>query len=79
MQAAPQGAVFIWCNSHIEYPKALARKIGRQDLRVERLSWLAYRNVAGLRVTGVVVDHAAKMDSEGLAALEYLRTRIRVV
>ena len=27
----PQGALFIWMNGHLAYPKALAAQLGRND------------------------------------------------
>lgn len=72
---APRGAVFVWCNSCTWYPQELARKLGRDDLVVRPMSWLQSRNVMGRDFPGVIVDHAAQPDSEGYAALHYLRTR----
>ena len=34
MKAAPAGAVYVWVNSMLGYPKALARAVGREDLRI---------------------------------------------
>jgi hypothetical protein len=75
MLNAPVGAVFVWCNSDLAYPKGLARDLQRDDLVVRRLSWLERRNVMGRDFSGVVVDHAAQPDSEGYEALGYLRIR----
>jgi hypothetical protein len=77
MKSAPVGAVFIWCNSNLAYPKGLAEKLGRQDLQIESPSWLSFRNIAGREFVGVVVDHASHLDAEALYALDQLRTRIR--
>lgn len=58
MQAAPQGATFVWCNNRYWYPRDLARRLGRGDLHVVPLDWLAYpRNLR--RGGAVVLDHAA--------------------
>lgn len=60
MQEAPQGAVFVWCNSDRRYAKELAKTLNREDLRIEPFSWLDERNVRGMpRDTRVVIDHAA--------------------
>jgi hypothetical protein len=75
MLDAPVGAVFVWCNSRTAYPQELAKKLQRDDLKVRPLSWLQPRNVIGRIFTGVIVDHATQPDSEGYAALNYLRTR----
>jgi hypothetical protein len=75
MTDAPLGAVFVWCNSALHYPEALARQLGRDDLVIRRLSWLERRNVMGRTFPGVIVDHAAHCDAEAYEALNYLRTR----
>lgn len=76
MKSAPQGAVFVWRNGQIEYPIALAKKIGREDLVVKPMSWLEPRNVMGRTLPGLVLDHAAPMLSDaGYEALMYARSR----
>jgi hypothetical protein len=75
MNDAPLGAVFVWCNSHLSYPQAMAKTLERDDLVVRPLSWLERRNVMGRTFPGVVVDHAAHCDAEAHEALHYLRTR----
>lgn len=76
MQAAPQGAVFVWCNSRVEYPIALAKELGREDLVVQPMSWLEPRNVMGRTLSGLVLDHAAPLLSDaGYEALMYARSR----
>lgn len=62
MQAAPRGAVYIWCNGYLDYPTELARKLGRIDLKIVRPVWLERRMYLGLELTGLVVDHAAQLD-----------------
>lgn len=63
MREAPQGAVFVWCNSHLHYPKALASALGRKDLDVQPLSWLDRMEVVAGNTRPVVVDHAAILSS----------------
>lgn len=58
MQSAPHGAVFVWVNSRLDYPAALARHIGRSDLAIVGPSWLD-RSCIGRRPIAVVVDHSA--------------------
>lgn len=60
MREAPQGAVYLWCNNHLSYPRELARHLGRTDLRIVGPSWLENGWIGGgtyLR-RGFVVDHA---------------------
>lgn len=61
LKEAPQGAVFIWCNGHLSYPKLLAHELGRKDIHI--LPPLALRgplsHIRALRPLAVIVDHAA--------------------
>lgn len=58
MLAAPHGALFVWCNDVLHYPKELARKLGREDLRIVSPGWLEYGGWRGSRFPGMVQDHA---------------------
>lgn len=57
MQSAPHGAIYIWCNSELSYPKNLARALHREDLEIRPLSWANERGLHGTRP--IVIDHAA--------------------
>jgi hypothetical protein len=60
MVEAAKGAVFVWVNSHFNYPRALAKRIGREDLVIVSPSFLDDDHRWRGRVfTGIVVDHAA--------------------
>ena len=78
MNAAPRGAVFVWCNSHTHYPIELAKMLGRVDLVVRPLSWLELPCVMGQTFSGVVVDHAAMLRPKESEVLNYVRTHIRI-
>jgi hypothetical protein len=67
MQMAPKGAIYIWCNGHLDYPKDLARRLGREDLVIVSPYWLTDRRYSGQRLSGVVIDHAATLSKEQLA------------
>ena len=73
MQAAPFGAVFVWCNGMTEYPQELARVLGRTDLIIRPLSWLSPPNVMGRRFSGMAIDHAADLSLEQYEVLGSLR------
>ena len=75
MTDAPLGAVFVWCNSTLMYPTALAHALQRDDLVIRPLPWLERHNVMGRTFPGVTVDHAAHYSAEAQEALHYLRTR----
>ncbi len=62
MRAAPQGALFVWVNSNLSYPRNLAADIGRADLRIVSPEGLQ-PSLYGRRFPAVVIDHAARLNS----------------
>ena len=58
MQRAKKGAVYVWVNGHIGYPKNLAQTLGRDDLEIKPRSWLRAHNMYGRWFSEVVIDHA---------------------
>ena len=60
MKEAPKGAVFVWCNWRTDYAIHLAQKLGRNDLQIESPTWLE-NGWRGVKLAGVVVDHAARL------------------
>ena len=77
MEAAPQGAIFVWVNSRLDYTKALAKKLGRDDLEVVSPEWLSSDSWRGRTLTGVIVDHAASLTSTQMRGFDGACTRIR--
>lgn len=75
MTEAPVGAVYVWVNSELSYPRRLALHLGRRDLQIVGPSWLNmpkfYRHAAG-----IVVDHAADLTDNQLDGLDDARRRI---
>lgn len=76
MEAAPKGAVFIWCNGKTDYAVLLARKLGREDLQIVSPTWLEERWL-GVELTGVVVDHAARLTDRQWDGYQGALTRVR--
>ena len=60
IQGAPHEAVFVWCNGQHHYPRALARHLGRTDIRIVSPSWVGSGRSLGCAGT-IVVDHAAML------------------
>lgn len=58
MQRAPQGSVYVWVNSRLDYPRQLANHIGRGDLQIVSPDWIHPRNCCGVYIH-VTIDHAA--------------------
>lgn len=80
MLAAQPGALFIWCNQCLDYPRDLAAKHNRRDLRIISPRQLGDHNLRGLELTGIVVDHAAieSMTDKEWRELHYLQAMVRV-
>jgi len=59
---APRNAIFIWCNNLTVYAEKLAKKLGRDDLKIypsyildDHGFWL------GRIFAGLVIDHATEL------------------
>lgn len=77
MLEAPREAVFVSCHARTtDYDRLLARKIGREDLRIVEPSWLDH-GWYGKVLTGIVVDHAAHLTEKEQELLRGAITRIR--
>lgn len=63
MMGAPRNAVYIWCNSMFGYPKDLARRFHRTDMRIVSPSWLTVSNLGGADNLSIVIDHAAQLNA----------------
>lgn len=62
MQDAPIGALFIWGPQQgLSYPRALARNLGREDLRIESPSifYDGAVRLRGLTLPTIILDHDA--------------------
>ena len=77
MVDAPKGSVFVWCNSHIDYPLRLAKTLGRTDLQIISPGQLELGRFRGAKVSGVVLDHAAGLTSDQWRGFEELRWRVK--
>ena len=77
MEAAPNGAVFVWCNGQTDYAIHLARKIGREDLQIVSPTWLEWGRWKGLELTGLVIDHAARLTDMQWDNYQGALTRVR--
>ncbi len=62
MRAAPHGALFVWVNNNLSYPRNLASALGRTDLRIVSPEGLQ-PSLYGHRFPTVVIDHAARLNS----------------
>lgn len=77
MLDAPRDAVFVSCHARAtDYDRDLARKHGREDLKIVEPSWLDH-GWYGKVLTGIVVDHAARLTEKEQELLLGALTRIR--
>lgn len=76
MKSAAQNALYVWCNQYLNYPKALARHLRREDLQIVPPCHLDIPDaIRGLR-RDVVIDHAAALTHRQMDVYgEYLRYR----
>jgi hypothetical protein len=58
IQDAPMYSIFIWCSADLNIPKKMARELGREDLRVESLSFIRPGSLRGLEQP-ITLDHHA--------------------
>lgn len=78
MQDAPKGAIYVWVNQHLGWPRDLAHHLGCDDLQIVSPTWLERMgNWAGRSITGLVLDHAAELSDRQYAGYRVLLTRVR--
>lgn len=76
---APHGAIYVWpVATTIQYPRRIAREIGRDDLEIIPESLFRVSRIMGRKLTGVVIDHATKLSIDGYNALLCAEHRIEV-
>lgn len=76
MQEAPTGAVFVWCNGGLSYPRALAQTLGRTDLKIVPAAWLEDDHWRGVK-SAVVLDHATVLNLSQIGTFSKHRARVR--
>lgn len=62
MREAPRDAIYVWVNSYLDYPRSLARFLGREDLKIVSPGWLCPQSIFGGRHK-IVLDHATVLNS----------------
>jgi hypothetical protein len=78
MHDAPKGALYIWCNSQLHYPRDLAKELGRTDLVIDSPTALEWpgRHV-GKKLTGIVLDHACVLTDDQHEGYQRLLAYVR--
>ena len=76
MQDAPKGAIFVWVNQCLGYPRDLAANLGRDDLVIVPPSYLdTIDKLAGRTITGILLDHATKLTDRQFDSYWWALTR----
>lgn len=79
MTEAEFGALYVWCNSRLNYPKNLATYIGRKDLKIVAPHMLTRDRLQGYEFPEAVYDHALDIRKIPDEAVDFIETRIRPV
>lgn len=75
MREASEGAVYVWCNGVLSYPRYLASYLGRTDLEIVPPNALDNHGLMYNPQKEIVVDHAAVLDSWRSEMLYMLQNR----
>ena len=78
MESTPKNGVYVWVNGELSYPKQLAEKIDRMDLKIVAPNWLE-NGWRGVNLTGLTIDHAAwgSFGDEKLYTIQQAMMRVR--
>jgi hypothetical protein len=63
LELLPQGALFVWCNGALGYPRDLARKLNRTDIRIISPNGLFDPGLRGVEWSAIDLDHATRLTS----------------
>jgi hypothetical protein len=69
MTKAPKDAVYVWCNHHFDYPRLLAKRLGRDDLTIMSPSSLLPFYIDGL-ARPLVLDYATVLTHQQLGVYQ---------
>ena len=77
MQKAAHGAVFVWVHYALSYPRHLAKKIGRDDLKIVSPEFFSRDYWRGQEFSEIVIDHACYLNDEQYRNYQRAMTRVR--
>jgi hypothetical protein len=77
LRNAPAGATFVWPVDSTYYPRALARYVGRRDLRIVGPSALTDGRCQGLTPERLILDHAVRLTPRQQREVDILETMRR--
>lgn len=77
MQEAPRGALYIWPNQDLGYPKSLAKAIQREDLDIQGAWTLtSVGRFMGLTFPDIILDHAVRLSSRQIDIYNEIKMRV---
>lgn len=79
MLSAPSGSIYVWLNGNLEYPRGLAHRLCRDDLKIVSVSWITMQHFRARNITGLVIDHAARqlLDFEQWLVVDEVRNKLK--
>lgn len=77
MLKAPKGSVFVWVNHHLDYPKLLARHLGRDDLKIVSPEWIEDQRWAGMNLSGLKLDPDTRFTDKQWERWHQAQLRVR--
>lgn len=69
IETAPIGAIFIWPFSRLDYPKDIAAKLGRSDIKIFSTDQLNEPNALRGFVAEIIVDHSVWLSAKHQAVI----------
>ena len=69
MRSAKPGSIFVWPNGNLDYPRKLAKSLGRDDLRIVSPSHLRSDELYD-RQRSIVIDHATVLTPDQVQVVE---------
>ena len=77
LETLSQNAVFVWLCEDLHYPSKLALKIGRKDIVIVGPSWLSSDKWRELNLSGITIDHAAKLTQDQYKKYLVVQSRLK--
>lgn len=73
---APLGAIYVWLNNDLHYPRRIAEEQKRTDIKFVGPNWLDKQGFRGLSLSGLILDHATHLTDEQWQY--YIEAKLRV-
>ena len=77
LKQLPLNAVFVWRDSNLSYPQALAKRINRLDIEIVSPFWVTEFKYVGRELTGFSIDHSINSCNKIYSYIPDILARIR--